>query len=270
MKNNLLNQIKKNKKYKFISDAVVKKEIKDYLKDNKNASEKKAIKYIRSKLHKTYSVFQTKKKKKINNLLEELKKTKTKKEFLEIINNLLSSVISTKERLKEYPLIYKNIFKITGNPKTITDLGAGLNPFSTPYMNLKKLKYNSYDIDENDIKLLNKFFKIIKIKGKASILDIRDNSKISNLPPTDIIFLFKVIDLIDNKNHKPSEELINQLIKKTKFIVVSFATKTVTRKEMNFPDRKWFELMLERNSLKFKNFQTENEIFYVISKTYLN
>jgi hypothetical protein len=35
---------------------------------------------------------------------------------------------------------------------------------------------------------------------------------------------------------------------------------------MNFPNRKWFELMLERNSLKFQIITTDNEIFYVISK----
>ena len=33
---------------------------------------------------------------------------------------------------------------------------------------------------------------------------------------------------------------------------------------MNKPKRKWFELMLERNNLKFKKFKTDNEVFYVI------
>jgi len=83
---------------------------------------------------------------------------------------------------------------------------------------------------------------------------------------SDVIFLFKVIDIIDKKNHKHSEQLIKQLLQKTKFIVASFATKTITRKNMNFPNRKWFELMLNRNSIKFKNIKTDNEIYYIINK----
>ena len=122
---------------------------------------------------------------------------------------------------------------------------------------------------KEDMKFLNNYFKIMKSKGligKARILDIRDCNAISNLPLSDIILLFKVIDIIDKKTHKPSEELINQLIKKTKFIVISFATKTITRKKMKYPKRKWFELMLERLNLKFKIIEFDNEIFYVVFK----
>lgn len=262
----LISDIKKNKKYKSISDAVVENEIKNYLKSNLNSSEKSIIKEVRAKLHKNYSVFQTRKKKKIEKYLDELKNSNSKKQNLEIINKILSSVLSTKERLNDYPKIYENIFEITGKPKTIVDLGAGLNPFSIIYMNLDDFNYYSYDINEEDIKILNEFFKIINQKGKASLIDIRNLREISNIPSADIIFLFKVIDIIDEKNHKFSEELIKQLVKKTKFIIASFATKTITRKKMNFPERKWFEFMLNRNNLKFKAFRTENEIFYVIGK----
>lgn len=91
-------------------------------------------------------------------------------------------------------------------------------------------------------------------------------SKIKSLPNSDIIFLFKIIDLIDFKSHKPSEELIKILMQKTKFLVASFATKTLTNRNMNFPERKWFELMLSRNNLRFQSFKTPNELFYVINK----
>jgi len=155
MDQNILNEIKKNKKYKTISEEIIKNEIENYLKLNSNKSNKQIVKDIRAKLHKTYSVFQTKKKKKIEKLLEELKQTKSQ----EIIDKLLSSVLSTKERLNDYQIIYKNIFKITGKPRTIVDLGAGLNSFSINYMDLKKINYYSYDIDEQDKKILNKFFK---------------------------------------------------------------------------------------------------------------
>jgi hypothetical protein len=265
----ILKQVKENKKYKTISDSVVKKEIQDYLKSNKiEKITKQDIKNIRSKLHKIYSSFQTKKKNKRNQYLSQLKNNPNDNE---INNKLLSITISTKERIKDYKEIYKQIFKITGSPQTIVDLGSGLNPLSYPYMNLKKLNYYSYDIDEEDIKFLNKYFQIMKIQGlngKARIINLKDLKKISKLPFSDVIFLFKVIDIINQseKDYKLSEKLIKILVTKSKYIVASFATKTITRKKMNYPNRKWFELMLKRNKLNFNIINTENEIFYIIWK----
>jgi len=58
--------------------------------------------------------------------------------------------------------IYKNIFKITGIPKSIVDLGSGLNPFSCPYMSMDNLSYYAYDIDKKDIGFLNIYFELMK------------------------------------------------------------------------------------------------------------
>ena len=264
----ILKKVKENKKYRFIADEIVIDEIKKYLKSHQNENiNKQMIKDIRKQLHLSYASFQTKKKSKRANYLKELEFKKNSDE--ELTKKLLSITISTKERLKDYKKLYKQIFKITGNPETIIDLGSGLNPLSYHYMNLKKLNYFAYDIDEEDIRFLNKYFKIMRkqgLTGKAEILNLRNPKKIAKLQSTDIIFLFKVIDVIDKKNHKQSEQLIKQIIPRTKFIVASFATKTITRKKMNFPKRKWFELMLERNNLKFKIIKTGNEIFYIISE----
>lgn len=264
----ILNKVKQNKKYSSIADEIIKNEIANYLKKNPNikAINKQIIKDIRKNLHKSYASFQTKKKNKINDYLEELKKDKNDGK---ITKNLLSITLSTKERLDDYENIYKQIFKITGKPNTILDLGCGFNPFSYPLMNLDKLTYYCYEINKKDIDYLNEYFKIMEqngLNGTAAILDLKDLRQIFKMPSSDIVFLWKVIDILDKENHKLSEELIKQLIKKTRFIVASFATKTLTRKQMNYPNRKWFELMLSRNNLEFSLIKTDNELFYVITK----
>ncbi len=265
-KKEILKSVKKNKKYKAISDEVILEEIEDYLKSNSNITSinKQLIKDIRKRFHLSYASFQTKKKRKRKKYLEQI----NKKLDNEITKKLLSTTLSTKERLKDYKKIYYEIFKITKRPKVIVDLGCGLNPVSYPYMKIYSLTYYAYDIDEDNMNFLNDYFKIMRVyglKGKAGILNLKNQKKVSKLPSSDIIFLFKIVDIIDKKNHKPSEYLIQQLIKKTKFIVISFATRTLTGKKMNFPRRKWFELMLKRNNLNFSSFKTENEIFYIIN-----
>ncbi len=270
----ILIEIKKNKKYFYIDNEIIKKEIAIYLKSNQQfiltkKNLKKAVKKIRAILHGIYSSYQTKKKKKRNFYLEHLKNSVNDKErFFDITKNLLSTTISTKERIGHYKFIYEKIFEITAKPKTIIDLGCSLNPLSFPYMKLKNLNYYAYDIDNSDIDFLNNYFFIMKdfgLNGKAEILDINNIEKISKLPYSDIILIFKLIDIIDVKNKKKiSEEIIKLLIKNTKFIVVSFPTVTLTGKKMNLPRRTGFELMLKRINLYFKEFSTNNEVFYLI------
>jgi hypothetical protein len=268
----IIRKVKSHKKYSSISDDIVKKEIKNFYKrfGGHLYSEKEFIKKVRARLHRFYSSFQTKGKQKRTKLLEDFKKIileqKTNKNLLSFTKLILSTMLSTKERLDNYPLIYKNIFRITEKPKIIIDLGSGINPLSFPLMNISNLTYYAYDIDEKDIKFLNEYFKIMEqkgLKGKAKILDITNINDIQKLQKSDIVFIFKVLDFMDNKT---KENLITTLIKKTEFIIASFPTRTITRKPMNFPRRKGFELMLKRNNLKFKIIKTNNETFYVISR----
>lgn len=261
----LLHEIKKNKKYSSIADEIVLEEINNHLKKNKlEKITKQDIKEIRNKLHRLYSSYLRGKKSKRNKLLEQLKENPNN---LNLINKILITSVSAKERLEDYENLYKQIFKITEIPKNLLDIGCGLNPISYQYMHLNELNYYAYDIDEEDINFLNEFFNIMKnqgLSGKAQILNARNLQEISFLPQSDIVFLWKLIDLINTKDAKPGEELIRVLINKTKFIVASFATRTIGGKPMNLPRRKGFELMLERINLKFQTIKTRNEIYYLI------
>ncbi len=274
-KNNIkqvIEKVKAHKKYSSISDTFVKKVIENYYKryGGHRYSEREFVKHIRARLHKIYSSYQTRKKGKHSDYLQELKESPNSKENKEIIDKILSSMISTKERLPIYPLLYKRIFKITGKPKTIVDLGAGINPVSIPYMNLPSLIYYAYDIDLKDTKFLNKFFKIQNIEGKAKIMDVRELNNLKKLPQSDVVFMFKIIPIINpisKKKKKIHEEIMIYLLKnKTKFIVISFPTKTFMGKMMTQQKQKGFELMLERNNLKFTKIKTSNEIFYVVAR----
>ena len=273
-----INKIKENKKYSSISNEIVIKEIENYMRkyqiDRQDVYDDKfAIKVIRKELHRLYSSYQTKGKKKRDQLLKDLdiaiKQHAPESQVLGIIKTLLSITLSTIERLPHYKKLYKDIFKITGKPKSIVDLGAGLNPLSFPLTNLpKSTAYHSYDIDTEDITFLNKYFKVLKISGEANILDVRDINKLKMLPKTDIIFMFKLYDLIvpkAKKQKKLGEEIINILKNKANYLVVSFATKTLTRKSMKLPRRIGFEMMLDRNQLKYELVETDNEIYYVCS-----
>lgn len=269
-KTEILAKIKESKKYKQISDEAISKEIEEYIKRNpkfESYKDKKILKDIKAELHKISGSFQISANilQKRTKLLEELRKDPSNSK---IIEKILETNRSTKERFNSYKEIYDKVFQITGKPKSILDLGCGLNPIYYAFMNLEQLEYYAYDINQAEIDFLNEFFKISNINGKAKVLDLANLENVKHLPKADICLMFKFIDPIEKQGngHKLSEEIIKILIEKCKFIVVSFSTKTLGNKKMNFPYRGWIERMLERIELNFNKIDSENEVFYVLSK----
>jgi 16S rRNA (guanine(1405)-N(7))-methyltransferase len=251
--------IKSSKKYKDISEEIIKQEVENYLKKNPKIDkrdEKIILKEIKSKLHRIHGGFRISAKKTEDYLQAE--------DYF----GLLRTNRSTNERLDFYKEAYKEIFNITGTPRSILDLGCGLNPLSIIFMNLDltKINYYAHDINEAEIFIINRFFKNKKIQGKAEILDLTSSENLQKLPKADICFMFKLLDILEEKGHKYAEELITKLIKKSNFIVVSFATITLGGRKMEYAARGWIERMLDRVGLRFEKLEFNNEIFYVISR----
>ena len=111
--------------------------------------------------------------------------------------------------------------------------------------------------------MINSFFEKNKISGKTFVYDLR---KIKDgLPKADLCLLFKVLDVIEDKKHKISREILQKV--PCKKILVSFSTKKLSGKPMNYPKRKWFERLLQRLNYKFEKFSSDNEVFYLIDKS---
>ena len=268
----VLDYVQKSKKYKPISKTLIKDEIKKYFKINpkalkfidkeKSSKFKDIVKGVRSKLHFVHGSFQKEGKKDI--YLKQIYGINDYKNH----DKILVCNLSTKERLNDYQKLYKVIFKITGKPKSILDLGCGINPVSYPYMGVNGISYYAYDINEDDCGFLNRYFKLMKdytgIKGKSFVLDLSKIANIKKLPKADVCFMFKFLDVVERKGHKFSEDVIKNL--NCKYIVASFSTKTVSGKNMKHPYRGWIEKMLERINLEYEKIFLDNEVFYVIKK----
>jgi len=169
--------------------------------------------------------------------------------------------------------LYAKIFKITGKPAAILDLGCGINPFSIPLMNLLQrnpkpdyqLNYYACDLSENEIETLNLFFEYLQAQnpsftGTAGILDLVQWAKLSHLEKADICFLFKMTDVLDQgKGHKMTELVIQKV--PARYVVLSFPTQTMGGKKMNVPQRNWVEWMCRRLGYSFKVLEFQTEIF---------
>jgi len=235
----------------------------------RSAHYKKIIKDVRASLRKVYGLFRTREQElKRKELLEELSVSPA--HLRSICQAILDTHPPTRERLPFYENFYRKLFRITGEPSSILDLGCGLNPFSLVFMKAKTVTYYAYDIDEEEISLLNKFFAQLHKhnpawKGRADILDLLHWARLSHLKKMDLCFLLKMTDVLDRgKGHKATEAVIRMV--PAGYVVVSFPTLTMSGRKMNVPQRRWIEWMCRRLGYGYAVLEFETEIFYVLNK----
>lgn len=244
--------IKKKKELQDIADSVVQSVLEEQISKHRislSGLNEKQVKPIIKSVRAELRLFSGRFQKSLKDRKAMLKENR--------IEELLQTHSSTKERLSFYPELKKKIASL--KVKSILDLGCGLNPIALAN---KNIKYYASDIKESELSLIKEYFKINKFSGESFIHDLRFKK---NLPEADLCLLFKVLDVIDTKNHKNATELIKSI--HCKYILVSFATKKLSGKKMNFPRRFWFENLLNSLNLKFETFSTENEFFYLIKKS---
>src|SRR3989338_2347218 len=133
----IIEDILKKKTLTKIDRSIVQEYLPNIIPEKKREY-KKLVKEVRNELNRVYGVFQ-------------------------LGTNLdLKSHKSTKERIEIYPTLYKRIFNLTGKPKSILDLGCGLNPLSYIYLG-NHLKYIASECNRKDCLLLEEWFKNNKI-----------------------------------------------------------------------------------------------------------
>ncbi len=277
-------EVQRKKELKGISVDFAAKAVIDFLRKNTNLEKKlvekfhlksavfeEVVKCVRAELRRSAGLFSKEGDlKRIGELVEEYFNEKRKWAKEKILFSLLECHASTQERLLIYSELYTKLFAITGKPKVILDLGCGLNPLSLPLMELEGVEYYGYDIHSEQMELLRSYFTSMEkqmsaFNGKAGVIDLLEIEKVKKLAKADVAFLFKVADVLDkNKGHTKSEAVFRAI--PARYVVVSFATKTMSGKRMTAPRRIWMEWMCDRLGWSYRVLEFENEIFYVIKK----
>jgi 16S rRNA (guanine(1405)-N(7))-methyltransferase len=200
----------------------------------------------------------------VANLINLLPSNKSDEKAKEISLKIQGFHTSSKERVSFIASLYSTIFSITGIPNSILDIACGYNPFAIPFMSLNNSpKYYAQDIDNYEIELINVFFEKIGIQPNAKCTDIMiDIPEIE----TDIAFLFKTLPVLEQQEKKYSSLLLNKL--KSKYIVVSFPTKTLCGKRIGMSTHyeEFINNISTELNYKYQKLTFVNEDFYIIKK----
>ena len=287
--NYLVSLVKQSRKFQGIDDALIRKEIlkevnkkrpyciaverSDERSLKRNKTVKAVIRRVRASLFLLHGAYYGKRSGVRYKLLDKLEKNihVDEQKVTDLHKKILHCHTSTRERMRFYEELYRNIFAVTGIPKSILDLGCGMNPTSYPFMHLGNIIYIASDFSQVDCDFVKNYFDIIAaqypLQGRTLCINLLDSAGIDalqGLPPVDVCFLFKVSDLIDRKEHKPTEKVVQAV--NAHYVIVSFSTKTLSGERMDKQRRIWFEMMVNRLGYSYHIIEKVNELFYIVKK----
>lgn len=257
----LIEKISNSKKYKGLYLKTIERIVKVCL---EKYPAKEAEKRARNLLHQIWGAYFVSRpdfKKLIYRLKNEIA---SGKELKEAVLPLLQLQSSIKERIPILDDFYKKIFSVTGAPNSIIDLACGLNPLSWPWMNLpENCRYLGLDIDKEQKDFLNNAFDIAdKNNFQAKLGDILTDES----PKADIVFLFKILPLLEHQQKGVSLAILKKL--PAKFLIVSFPAKSISGREIGMVDfyLKQFHDLIRSQSWKTEKILFPTELVFVVKK----
>jgi len=144
---------------------------------------------------------------------------------------------------------YEMIFRITGRPKSVLDLGCG---YSSGYFPFEDIRYYCTDIGYG------------YVKERGFIFDLLSDDYMK-LPRVDVVLLFKVLESLEYFKRNVSKEVIRKL--RCRYVVVSFDKKSLSGREIRKKGRSWFRRILGELNLNYEVLDYGDEIFFVIKKS---
>jgi 16S rRNA (guanine(1405)-N(7))-methyltransferase len=130
---------------------------------------------------------------------------------------------STRERLPVLDRFYRDIFRVTGRPGTVLDIGGGLGPLALAWMGLPATaRYIAYDADRRLVGLVDCFLALLGIDRFVALRDVVAS------PPADsadVALLLKIVPCIEQQQPGASDALLRAI--RAPCAAVSFPTRSL-------------------------------------------
>jgi 16S rRNA (guanine(1405)-N(7))-methyltransferase len=135
----------------------------------------------------------------------------------------LRSHASTRERLPHLDTFYPGIWAVTSVPRSVLDLGCGMNPLALRWMGLDpSARYIAIDADERPLASVRAFLDASGHPHEVRTLDL-----VTAVPDdeADVALLLKLVTTLDRQDPAAAARLLRGL--RTTHAVVSFTTRSL-------------------------------------------
>jgi 16S rRNA (guanine(1405)-N(7))-methyltransferase len=211
--------VKQSKKYRDTHEETVRLLAEDALK--RYRKHKPALKSVREQLHSIMAPYLGDPD--YEAAIEQLKAAFASRDPAQIkatCRDLMVAHLSTRERLPILEEFYREIFHVTGKPRSILDIACGLNPLAFPWMDLEPpIDFYAYDIHEPRIAFLNQYF---ALQGLPQLARVQDVAHHFPQETADVALFLKEMPRFERNYHGRGRPLLQAL--RVRHIIISFPT----------------------------------------------
>ncbi len=258
-----IRQVQATRKYRHICQDTIRDVIQNALPKYKNTHD--AFKAARTKLHRIQAAYLGKQV--IAQHLDAARlahQTGDIEQLKTIARRLMQDHASTAERMPYLDTFYRDLFAVTGTPRTVLDLACGVHPLSIPWMDLPQdAVYHAYEITADLVQCLNGFLAAI---GRPALVKLQD--VIANPPqePGDLAFLMKMVPCLERRQKGIAVKLIERL--RVPRVVVSFPVQSLSGRSKNMPQfyTKTFTQMVDGHGWRLTKLPIRGELVFVLDK----
>lgn len=129
---------------------------------------------------------------------------------------------SARERMSHLESFYPRIWEVTGTPRSVLDLGCGLNPLALPWMRIGDATYHAVDVDAVALDAARGFLGEV---GQPHVAEVRDLVVDLPVEPADVALLLKLVTTLDRQHPDAAARLLREL--RVGHAVVSFAARSL-------------------------------------------
>ncbi|MFO0984082.1 MAG: DNA repair protein RecN [Planctomycetota bacterium] len=169
---------------------------------------------------------------------------------------------STRERLGIIEDFFHRILQHTGAPRSILDVGCGLNPLAMPWMGLPSgCRYHGIDVDQDLVRLVAAGLRLLDVDASCATQDVIHS------PPrdgADLALLLKAIPCLEHQQTGAGARILEAI--RAPVVVVSFPSRSLAghAKGMSQQYARRFEGELGRRASRIERIDFASELVYVV------
>ena len=161
--------------------------------------------------------------------------------FRDACAEVLAGHASTRERVPHLDTFYRDLWKQTGDPRRVLDLGCGFGPLAVPWMAIGDAELVATDVDRRSLDVVDAFLALVGQPHGTQPLDLVTQQPADE---ADVALLLKLVTTLDRQDPAAAARLLGGL--RTRYAVVSFTSRSLggRRKNMERTYRERFERLV--------------------------
>jgi 16S rRNA (guanine(1405)-N(7))-methyltransferase len=249
-----------SRKYKTLAPELLRRVARRALRGGGGQDE--VVKRAKGRLHQLFSAFIAPPElERVEKLVAALPTAPDEATLRATCREVLKRHASTRERSEPDFNFYGQIWKVTGLPRRVVDLGCGLHPFALPWMGLARdCEYVALDVDARIVAPIATLLRAMRQRGGEGALDLladeggdaRDDdaeetsARAALRAPADVAFALKLLPTLERQRTDASLQLLQSL--RADHVVVSFPSASLGGRDkgMDASYRRFLEGLLQR------------------------